>query len=109
DRQWQDQARRRLDRWRRQLADRAAACSGAVESADEIHAALALGWPARAFGIARDRRDGLRAAAHRRTTQATRNNLCISQQFDPDLAGETGRERVRCPAHVSFPQLSVWP
>ena len=46
DRQRQGQARRRLDRRRRQLADRAAARAGAVEGADAIHAAVALGRPA---------------------------------------------------------------
>ena len=47
DRQRQGQAGRRLRGWRRQLADRAAARAGAVEGADEIHAALALGRQAR--------------------------------------------------------------
>ncbi len=62
DRQRQGQARRRLHGWRRQLADRAAARAGAVEGADEIHPALALGRQPGAGRIPRHRRDRLRAA-----------------------------------------------
>ena len=47
DRQRQGQARRRLHRWRRQLADRAAARTDAVQGADAIHAARGAGTASR--------------------------------------------------------------
>ena len=53
ERQRQGQAGRRFDRRRRQLAGRATARAGAVEGADQVHDAVALGRPAGAAGIAR--------------------------------------------------------
>ena len=48
-----------------------------------------------------DRRDRLCAADHYAAAQAARHEFDLSQQFDPDLAGQAGRERLRCPARVS--------
>src|SRR3954454_17371263 len=62
---------------------------------------MALGRRAGAAGIPRHRRDRLRAADDRAAAQAARSEFGLSQQFDPDLAGEAGRERVRCPARLS--------
>jgi len=43
----------------------------------------------------------LRAADHYAIAKRARVELGLSQQFDPDLAGEAGRERVRCSALVN--------
>ena len=80
-------------RWMAASTGRAAraAGAGAVEGADEFHAALAMGRPAGAAGIARHRRDRLRAADDRAIAQGSaarnsiyHNNSIQTWQVKPD-------------------------
>jgi hypothetical protein len=60
--------------------------------------ALPWHWDGRAgtAAIPRHRRDRLRSADHYAVAKAARIELGLSHQFDPDLAGQNGRERVQC-------------
>ena len=68
----------------------------------KVHPALALGRQPGAGVLPRHRRDRLRAADHCGAAQAARLELGLSQQFDPDLAGQAGRKCVQCPARVTL-------
>src|SRR4051812_1783573 len=103
ERPWYGETGRRFGRRRRQLAARAIARAGAVEGADAVYAAVALGRTARAAAIPGDRRDRLRAADDRAAARTPRREFGLSQQLDPDLADKTRRQRVRCAAFLSAP------
>ena len=70
--------------------------------------AMALGRQAGAAAIARRRRDRICAADHRAVAQGARHEFDLSQQFDPDLAGQARRERAQCAACLAgCPALAI--
>ena len=64
------------------------------EGFDAVRVSLELGWQAGAVEVARDRRDRLCTADDRGIAQDPRHQFRLSQQLDPDLAGEARWEHL---------------